>query len=182
MWCGRDKKKDAHEGRVPYRIKLWRKALLYDIGNYAYVEAEVLPVDAENTRHQLADIVEGGNVDRVTRVLNLVYRECVEMLYPYCKRAVVEAKEVRTIDDKLVEEECYVVDLMLPRDFSETTVEYLRELLHEFLVCRVLSDWISVVRAGSEANWLAKAEEVRSKMRSALMSRRTMQRRPLKPF
>lgn len=181
MWCGR-KKKDANDGRVPYRIKLWRKALLYDIGNYAYVEAEVLPVDAENTRHQLADIVEDGNVDRVTRMLGLVYRECVEMLYPYCKRPLVVEKDGCVLDDKLEEEAYYVVDLSLPHGFSETTVEYLKDLIHEYIVCRVLADWISMVRAGSESNWLAKAEELRSKMRSALMSRRSMQRRPLKPF
>lgn len=48
-----------------------RSELLYDIKNYAYVEGDVMQVNTEHDRHQVQDIGETGNIDRVTKCLTL---------------------------------------------------------------------------------------------------------------
>ena len=65
------------EDKKNVKLVFRREQLLYDIGNYAFVEGDLLGDDAEHIAHQVKDIVEDGNVDRVTRVLNLAHTECV---------------------------------------------------------------------------------------------------------
>ena len=62
-----------------------REELLYDIRNNAYVEGDVMQAKTEHDRHQVQDIGEDGNIDRVTRLLDLAHAECEEALFPYTK-------------------------------------------------------------------------------------------------
>ena len=67
------------------RLKFLRSELLYDIKNYAFVEADVMGEERQHGQHVLAEIGEEGNVDRVNRILAVVHAAAVEMLYPYTK-------------------------------------------------------------------------------------------------
>ena len=69
-----------------------RDQLLYDIKNYAYVESHVMPPDTEHAKHMVADVGEEGNVDRVTRVLDLGVSMCRELLYPWAKKDIVNTE------------------------------------------------------------------------------------------
>ena len=74
-----------------------RAELLYDASNYSFVEADIMPQDEEHTKHQVFDIAQDGNVDRVTRVLNLAHSECVELLFPYAKEDIPDTEQ--TLND-----------------------------------------------------------------------------------
>lgn len=161
-------------------MTFYRKALLYDVTNYAFVEGEIVGEDVEHVHHQVTDIAEEGNVDRVTRVLNLAHAEVVEMLYPYTKEEI--ADDGTSLNDKLTEPEEYVVTMQVPGDFSGTTLRLLQEMIHEYLVCRVLQDWLSITNPESAPVWEAKLEALRDKIRTSLMSRMKATRRKLKPF
>lgn len=170
------------DGRLPrrkVRLEFKRCELLYDVGNYAFVEGDLMKVESEHDRHQTIDVVEDGNVDRVTRVLNLAHAECVELLFPYSKRPLA-AEEVR--DDVLREPEVYVVELWVPWDFSQTSVDLLSPLIHEYLVYRVLEDWLSITHPESAPNWGNKLADVRGKVRKCLATGRGRVRRGLSPF
>ena len=172
--CGKEPKhKDA-------TLTFKRAELIYDASNYSFVEADILPEGDECRRHQVFDIGQDGNVDRVTRVLNMAHAECVEMLYPYTKEEIPDEQEA--LDDVLTEPEVYEIKLTLPETFSLTTLRLLEELIHEYLVCRVLADWMSITNPESEANWQRKFTTLREKIRTALVSRTKMIRRKLSPF
>lgn len=166
--------------RVKATLTFKRKELLYDAANYSYVEADLLGDDDEHRKHQLSDIVQDGNADRVTRVLNMAHAECVEMLYPYTKQEVPEEQEV--LDDVLTEPEEYTITLSLPTGFSITTLQLLEHLIHEYLVCRVLADWMSITYSEKEVTWTSKFDSLRNKIQSSLISRVGKVRRKLKPF
>lgn len=157
-----------------------RAELLYDAGNYSFVEGDIMKEDDEHARHQVFDIVQNGNVDRVTRVLNLAHSECVEMLYPYTKTEIPDEQEA--LDDVLAEPEEYIIELSLPEGFSLSTLKLLKELIHEYLVCRVLADWMSITNPKSQANWEEKMKALKTKIQTSLVSRSGKVRRPLKPF
>lgn len=161
-------------------LRFRRAELIYDASNYSYVEADIMPEGDECRRHQVFDIGQDGNVDRVTRVLNTAHAECVEMLYPYTKQEIPDEQEA--LDDVLKEPETYEIKLTLPETFSLTTLRMLEELIHEYLVCRVLADWMSITNPESEANWEKKFTTLRNKIRTALVSRTGKIRRKLKPF
>lgn len=156
-----------------------REEILYDCKNYAYVEGDTMKTEDEHDRHQVMDIGEDGNVDRVTRVLDLAFAHCVELCYPYSK---VEVEDETSLDDTLQERDELVLHLMVPDDFSQTTVELMRRLIHEFLVYKVMADWMSLTKPDGEAKWVQKAEMVESKISAALTFRVGRVRRPLNPF
>ena len=160
-------------------LKFKREELLYDCKNYAYVEGDVMKTDDDHDRHQVQDIAEDGNVDRLTRVFDLAIAECVEFCYPYSKVAVGDHTEM---DDVLENTEEYVVNLLVPDDFSQTTVNLLEKYIHEFLVCRALGDWFTITYPDKSAVWLAKAEDAEEQITDTLNHRVKRVRRPLNPF
>ena len=121
-----------------------RSELLYDIKNYAYVEGDVMQVNTEHDRHQVQDIGETGNIDRVTKVLDLAYAESVEALFPYTKQDVEQVTEMDNMPTVVYDEEPpadegsdevftnekpdetksqdYEIQLLVPDAYSKTTV------------------------------------------------------------
>ena len=159
-----------------------REQLLYDIKNIAWVEGDVLPDEAQHSKHQVQDIGEEGNIDRVTRMLDLALSRCRERLYPYTK-SDVEGGE--TLDDILDETETYTIAMLVPDDFSTTTVQYLEQLIHNLLVYLVLADWMSianVANAQSAVNWAAKAQDLEDEIKSTLNARTGRVRKFQSPF
>lgn len=159
-----------------------REQLLYDIKNLAYVEGDVLPDEAQHSKHQVQDIGEEGNVDRVTRMLDLALAHCVEALYPFSK---VDVESGVVLDDTLTETPTYTVTLLVPDDFSDTTAKYLEQLIHNLLVYYVLADWMSIANVAnpqSAANWAAKAQDLEDEIKSKLNARTGRVRKFQSPF
>lgn len=172
--------KPVYTNKVTLTFK--RDELLYDINNIAYVEGDVMPADNEHDRHQVMDVGQDGNVDRVTRVLDVAFAECVELLYPYSKQPVA-TEESR--DDTLTNTDEYVMELTVPDDFSKSTVNLMEKYIHEFLVYRVLADWMSITNLknpGSATNWQAKLENIKDEIESTLNAHRYRTRRTMNPF
>lgn len=157
-----------------------RGELIYDVENYSFIEGDIIQTEDEHAKHHIFDVAQKGNIDRVTRVLNTAHAECVEMLYPYTKEEIPEGQE--DLDDILREPEEYVINLSLPGSFSLSTVKLLNKLLHEYLVCCVLSDWMSITNPASVENWEGKRQALKRKIQTCLTSRRGPIRRKIKPF
>ena len=159
-----------------------REQLLYDIKNIAYVAGDVLPDEAQDSKHQVQDIGEDGNIDRVTRMLDLALSRCREKLYPYTKTEVVSGT---VLNDVLTDTSTYRIDLLVPDDFSDTTVKYLEQLIHNLLVYYVLADWMSITNLtnpGSAANWAAKAKDIEDEIKGSLNGRIGRVRKFQSPF
>lgn len=159
-------------------LNFLRSELLYDAQNYAFVLGDVMKVNDEHQRHQLQDIVEDGNRDRVTRVLNLWMAIIREALYPYTKNEV-EDGESRT--DTLTEVEEYSISMLVPDDYSKTTITLLEQLIHEILICRVLEDWVSITDPGHEDIWKQKAEDAMQELNRVKNGRAKKVRRKQHP-
>lgn len=162
--CGKRKEEFAK----PVGLRFWRESLLYDIGNYAYVEGDVMPVKDEHARHQVFDVTQEGNVDLATRILNLAHSEVTEMLYPYTK---VKAEAGDSYGNELDEPEEYVIEMKVPEDFSQTSLNFLSRLVHEYMVYRVLYEWMGLANLANPRSrqiWSERIESVRSQIKSAI--------------
>lgn len=166
-------KRDKDAGMLRNRLVFLRGELLYDIANYAFVTGDMMPIE-EHARHQVFDVAEEGNADLATRVLNLAYAECVESLYPYTK---TPCKQDEELDDKLAVPERYEIELRLPEQFSRSTVVLLRGLIHDYLVCRVLAEWLGITDPTAQGFWGERLERIRERTRAALLGRRKPLRR-----
>ena len=161
------------------RLTFKRCELVYDCENYSFVEADLMQKEEEHAKHQVFDIAQDGNVDRVTRMLNLCFADCVELCYPYSKETVVDGTEM---DDTLIYHETYVLTLRLPDTFSQTTVKLLLKLIHELMVDYVMADWMSITKPASKANWEDKIDKLKERITSCMSMRKGRVRRPITPF
>lgn len=203
------------------KLTFKREELLYDIRNNAYVEGDVMQANTEHDRHQVQDIGEDGNIDRVTRVLDLAHAECAEALFPYTKENVeqeTEMDDTPTYVEPVEETDAaasgtvadddehyalsydegdeeftneipaskptgdYVIRLLVPDEYSKTTVRLIVRYIHEYMVCRVLADWLSITNPPAAANWKAKQDDALECMKEAVNFRTGRVRRTQTPF
>lgn len=156
-----------------------QEALLYDIANCAYVEGDIVAGVEEHPRHQIIDITQDGNVDRVNRILDLAYAECVEMMYPYTK---VSCEDSESVTNSPMDVYQYCITLQIPDDFSKTTIDYVSKCVHEYMTSRVLTDWLSITKPSAANYWAVKAAEAKDQIRTSLNARMKRVRRTLSPF
>lgn len=156
-----------------------RKDLLYDIENYAYIEGHVWGEENQHAQHMLVEIGEEGNVDRVNRILGVMHAAAVEMLYPYTKEEPVEEE---VICDRMWTPEEYKIRMKVPVTMSRTTLHLLCRLIHEFMVSRVIYDWLSITHPEAARNWLDKAMEAQEEINRIKNSRTGVLTRPSHPF
>lgn len=155
------------EGSVYAVLGFLRDQLLYDIKNASYIEGSVMETENHHNRHMVQDVGEEGNVDRVTRILDLTIAQCREMLYPYTKHDIKRF----ALDDKFKEQKMYGIVLSVPKDFSQTTLNLLEQLIHELLVCKAVAEWMRLTNPAKAASWTEKADDTASEIRTSLNSR-----------
>lgn len=166
------------QGNVEAVLGFRREQLLYDIRNYAYIEGHVMQTEDTHQRHTVQDVGEEGNVDRMTRVIDLAVTQCKEFMYPFTRYEVSNHE----LDDALKEQSVYGIVLSLPHDFSQTTVNLLERLVHEYIVCTAVADWMSITNPQKTETWAAKAEDMKKQIRTSLHSRRHKVRRRMSTF
>ena len=160
-------------------ITYYQSELLYDIGNAAWIESSSLSPD-ERDKHSITDLTQEGNKNRVLRQLDLAWREVLDMLYPYCKVELSGCRVYR--DNELVDEPELYLTLQLVPGMSATSIDLVAALVHEWIVARVLYDWLGITYPEHAAKWLRDSETIKSKILSAMNKRTGSIRRPMTPF
>ena len=105
-------------------LKFSTEEILHDIANMAYVEGDLIDGGNEHAAHQVRDICEDGNRERVLRVVDMAVAQCRERLYPYTRE---DAEDGTELDNAPDEKEEHVISMLLPEDFSKTTLDYLNK-------------------------------------------------------
>lgn len=175
-----------HEVTLHFR----RDELLYDVKNAAYVIGDITPEESEHLRHQIQDIGEEGNVDRVTRIFDLAIAAITETLYPYTKvpfgydgsNGLAPEGYTMVTDDTLEETATYEITMLVPDTFSQTSITLLERLIHALLVYRVLADWLVMLGDEHGAYWEAKYAGAIDDVKELITTRCGRVRRPLTPF
>lgn len=145
-----------------------RAQLLYDIENISWVKGDTMTEELQHAKHLVQDIGQDGNIDQVTRYMDMAFAECVEFCYPYSKENVDDETED---DDTLEESDSYVLTLHVPEAFSKTTINLLLRYIHEFIVCRVLYEWFGLVYPDGAGMWAEKLASAEEEIKSLLNSR-----------
>ena len=166
---------DNQDGTKTVVLTFYRNELLNDLDGYGFVEGDVQRAGDPNSdadehlrhgRHQTQDITQDGNVDLVTRWLNLKLAWCREKgLYPYTKDPVTDGL---ALDDVLNNPDAYTITMTVPDDFSETTAQWLEELIHNLLVWYVLFRWLSMTKPEGAAKWKEAVDDAEEDIKGAL--------------
>lgn len=165
------------EGNLNVILRFRREDLLYDIENTNYIEGHILKKDNNHIRHMIHDVCQEGNVDKVTRSMDLAVAEIKKILEPYSKTEI----EDFSFDNKLIETPVYGIILNLPKRFSQTTLNLLEKLIHEFIVSQTISDWFAMIYPEKAKLWDEKATGLKQKIRVSIHSGIKL-RRKVSPF
>lgn len=158
--------------------------LLYDIKNGAYIEGLRIDIHSEDKAdtHLVKDVGECGNIDYIRRVLDLAVSECTNALYPYTKVPLSERPSLYEYRDNELEDiDRYEICMDVPDTMSQTTLCYLEQLIHEYLVCMALWKWMYLV-GGNADIWMERCQNAMSGIRSASSARVGRTRRGGSPF
>lgn len=160
------------------RMLFARESLVYDIRNTAYIVGKTHEAPIE-----LTDICEGGNIDRVDRVIDMAYHEVEEMLFPYTKGEIqVNEHRIAEIDDYCDDtgilgdidpsERVYDLQLKCSADISETSLKLVRAYIQEYITMRVLHDWTTLVWADGAAIFVDKLASAGDGINKAMQTKR----------
>lgn len=171
--------KSSEKAKKRAFLTLYRDELLYDVKNVAYVIGDVHPEEDSHVAHQIQDVGEEGNIDRVTRMMDLAFAKCCNELYAHVKKDF----ECGTERDDIGRERAYYrMEMLVPVDFAEPALTYLTRLVHEYIVDWVLFDWFSIAAPDKAESWGLKAGVMLDEMKSALTGRLGRTRKTLTPF
>ena len=101
------------------------------------------------------------------------------MLYPYTKEDAIEGE---VINDRMWIPDGYNIQMKVPTSMSRTTLHLLSKLIHEFMVARVIYDWLSITHPEAARNWLDKALEAQEEINGIKNARTGVLIRPHHPF
>lgn len=170
--------KDKGNYKVAFGFK--RDDLLYDIKNTAYVIANVMRIDDENTRHQIFDICEKGNIDIVTKTINLAFYEMCEIIRTHSRRRIKIEATGGFVFDTL---DTYAISMLVPGAYQKHEMWLLRNLTHWYIVYRVFEEFLKIVAhplyKQIEENSITIKDKVEETLKGAGGS---VSRRPLRPF
>lgn len=159
-------------GQININIRISRQEVMNDVADIAHLEGTVVGNGLPATR-LIFDVDQEENDALVTRVLSLVYTELREMLYPYTK-ATYTGEQIKAgleYDNTLKPMAEYVYKLTVNDDVSYTSMERLRELLHWFMVWRILMAWYGTIAPALAQKYAASVAEAETNIKSAINHR-----------
>ena len=156
-----------------------RQEILDDCRNYAYIEGDAISEDRPRERYRVMAICDEGNIDRISRLLDLSFAQIAELCYPYSKSPACNCCHQ---DNELRDTQDYILRIYVPEDFSCTTVQLLGKLFHELLVYKIMADWLGMTLPEEMPKWQDKTDTLEKQVISILNSRICPVRRTLTPF
>lgn len=137
-------------------MKLLKKALLYDIANLAFLIADNGD-PLNHSLHQVRDICQEGNIDRVSRILGLAYSRIIDTLSPILSR-----NHINIDKDLSVVPHDYVINFRsgarLRYKLTDERKLRIKETAHEYMVAMVLADWLALTYPPAYDVWKYRAD------------------------
>lgn len=158
-------------------IRISSREVIDDIRSAAWLESETNPDADIHSRHEMADICEKDNIERVWRILGICVAEIRMAL-----RAILIPDPQEWLRNDLERPEHW--DFIFQNRLPPHTANFLKEKIHEYLVARVISDRLAVLIPDAADFWLSSASDILSTISSTSNSATTLRpvRRPLWPL
>lgn len=133
-------------------IRLGRDDLMYDVASLAYVAADLREGEATAHRlHQTFDICEGGNRDRILRVMGCALAAVNGALAHVTLGHHSHRTGVKPLPAR-------IEITFRPGVLKPATITMLAELVREHLVSSALADWLEMTLPGAAEIWRQRAE------------------------
>lgn len=158
-------------------ITILSREVLDDIRSAAWLESETHPDSNLHQRHEMADICEKDNIERVWRLLGVCDSEVRLTL----------RKMLKLRDDKIQQNDLDSPDRWV-YEFRSSLLPnvgaYLKDKIHEFMVASVMSDRMKVLLPEAFNSWTTRRKEAVDEIfgMAGIPTEYKPVRRPLLPF
>ncbi len=126
-----------------------------DVRSAAYLESELHPELDRHRRHEMADICEAGNIERVWRVLALADAQVRLTL-----SRILRQQDAIPLANELRRPAVWSFRFKFP--ISTTMLNFLREKIHEYFLACVMADRMGVIIPSAEPVWKERLESALS--------------------
>ena len=132
------------------------------------------------------------------RMFVLAHSECIGLLYPYTKNEITESPsnsqkqrsatspspdyDISGPEDTTETDVIYDIRLILPKHFSNKTVSLLENLIREYIINRLMSEWIMITIPEKHSYWIERCSSTKKQISTALTARTRPLKRTLSPF
>lgn len=155
-------------------IEMIKDELVFDIKNtaYSFADSQRTPDVDEHTLHQVFDVAEDGNRDKLARILDSAVEDCRELLYRFTKVEMLgggfDSNEwEECVGAPCNHEHAYYLAMRMPQGFSKTSVHTMTVYIHDYIVNQALYEWLMIVYpSGADRFWALK-EEKKQKIKDA---------------
>ncbi|MDE7419259.1 MAG: hypothetical protein K2N35_03530 [Muribaculaceae bacterium] len=127
-------------------ISIKSKEVLADIRSAAWLESELHPELNRHRRHEMADICEDGNIERVWRIIGI---QIAEIRLSLLK--ILHPEEHLSYSNSLLSPDSWQFRFLFP--LPEDTMVFIKEKIHECLVAAVMADRTAVIVAAAADVW-----------------------------
>ncbi len=151
-------------------LEFKRQELVYEIGNLGYIIRDSSKRDTPDEYKNVADINANGNTDRISRLLDLAYADVMRILSAYVDHKVdfdAYGNDIQQDPDS------YFVMITLKHEMPGTTENLLRIYIHEFMVAKVMSEWLSVVAPDKAGAWIDKVQTMETNIKGSMSARKS---------
>ncbi len=155
-------------------VEMMKNELVFDIKNTAFIYADSnVRLDTDlHSLHNVFDIAEDGNRDKLARILDSAVEDCREVLFRFTKKDIeccgFDSNEwEECIGSPTNEEDAYYLCMLMPSDFSSTSIHTLAVYIHDYIVNQALYEWMMLVYPDGAENFKVLAEEKKQKIKDA---------------
>lgn len=169
-------------------IELYKNELWHDVENTAYIYASGVDEQRASPRRlaNVFDINEGGNHDRVSRLMDNAVEDCMEMLYALTRRegrmSYASDEQCEVVGSNENDDESYTIMFSVPDGFSAESVHAMALYAHDYVVYTVLKNWMLLVWPDGVGQMSALADDAAERLRAASRKRARPMRISMCPF
>lgn len=170
-------------------VELVKDELIHDIKNTAFAFADSLKTDDVDAHvlHNVFDVGEDGNRDKLARILDSAIEDCREILFRFCKIEMTDGgfdsnEWEDCVGSPVNKEDSYYLVMNMPKEFSKTSIHTITVYIHDYVVNQALYEWLMVVYPSGADSFWALADEKRKKIKEAAIRSTGRSRIKLHPF
>lgn len=151
-------------------LEFKRQELVYEISNLGYIIRDSSKRETPDEGRNIADIEATGNVDRISRLLDLAYADVLRILSAFVDHKVETDAYGNDIQQ---DPDSYFVMITLKHNMPGTTENLLRIYIHEFMVDKVMGEWLLTVAPDKATTWLEKSQAMETNIKGAMSARKS---------
>lgn len=152
-------------------VTLETKELKYDVMNRSHLSGEVRGADGKDYRRAAYMQTSGGDMSAY-RIMRSICNASAHLKVELSEYLQEEKTTSNNRIARVVEEDGQIkLTLLMPSNFDNSACDGLGKTLHEYIVCRALSDWFLITDKEDAQDYIGLAAEALNGVRQALYKR-----------